>query len=108
MKMRSGWKPKEIIRLNMTHSAWKEKGPVTRSSMDGRVNWVRPDGSIEGRGDGIMLSAEEVNRRIEENLQNGETLVVAAHADLPSIKELLDQCLKEDIPAVLGPCASGG
>jgi len=55
-----------------------------------------------------MMTFETASRILEEKVQKGGILVVAGHADLPSIKRLLEDCLQEDIPAVLGPCAAGG
>jgi hypothetical protein len=55
-----------------------------------------------------MISIEEAIQILETKVQSGTPLAVAGHADLLSIKRLLDQCLKEEIPAVLGPCEKGG
>lgn len=61
-----------------------------------------------GDGERVMLSNEEAIEILAATVKNGTTLAVAGHADLLSIKRLLDQCLQDNIPAVLGPCAVGG
>jgi hypothetical protein len=55
-----------------------------------------------------MVSSEEARAFLERQVERGASLVVASRADLPSIKQLLDQCLDNDIPALLGPCSKGG
>ena len=55
-----------------------------------------------------MVTNEEARQLLEQRVEAGASLVVAGQADLPSIKKLLDQCLSNDIPAVLGPCSKGG
>ena len=55
-----------------------------------------------------MISNEEARQILEQQVEAGASLVVAGHADLRSIKQLLEQCLSDDIPAVLGPCSKGG
>ena len=56
----------------------------------------------------MMLTVDEAVKILEAQLNAGKKLVVAGHADLRSIKERLELCLKNDIPAMLGPCHSGG
>jgi hypothetical protein len=55
-----------------------------------------------------MLYEEDAVEILNHQRQSGGRLVIAKHADLPSVKRFQDVCLKADIPAVLGPCASGG
>ncbi len=55
-----------------------------------------------------MNSESEAREIIERRIEAGGTLVTAVKADLPAIKKLQDQCLAADIPALIGPCSSGG
>ena len=55
-----------------------------------------------------MNSESEAREIIERRIEAGGVLVTAVKADLPSIKKLQDQCLAADIPALIGPCSSGG
>ena len=55
-----------------------------------------------------MESESEAREIIERRIEAGGALVTAVKADLSSIKKLLDQCLAADIPALIGPCSSGG
>ena len=55
-----------------------------------------------------MITQESAAQLLETHVQKGGRLAAAAHASIPSLKALLDTCLGQDIPAVLGPCGSGG
>ena len=55
-----------------------------------------------------MLYEDEARDMLTERVRAGGRLVVAKHADLASVKRFRDDCLKSDIPAMLGPCAPGG
>jgi hypothetical protein len=55
-----------------------------------------------------MLYEDEARDMLNGRVHAGSRLVMAKHADLATVKRFRDDCLKADIPAMLGPCAPGG
>ena len=45
---------------------------------------------------------------LKERLSTGASIVAAARADFRSIRQLQNECLDADIPAMIGPCEKGG
>lgn len=54
------------------------------------------------------MREEEAKRIIETRLSEGKSLALAGQGDFRGIKQLLEQCLNADIPAVLGPARVKG
>ena len=50
----------------------------------------------------------EAKDYLSDKQEAGNPLAMAAHADLRSIKKLLEDCLTAGIPAMIGPCSAGG
>jgi len=47
---------------------------------------------------------EEAKEILEAKLKAGQSLHTAAQGDFRGIKRLLEKCLEDDIPCMLGPC----
>lgn len=54
------------------------------------------------------LQVEQAKEILDGRIRDGARLKVAFHGDLGSVKNHLAACLAEGIPALLGPCSSGG
>jgi hypothetical protein len=54
------------------------------------------------------MHASEAEAILERRVDGGGKLLIAAQADLPTLKRLRSRCLDAGIPVMLGPCAPGG
>ncbi len=54
------------------------------------------------------MHESEAEDILGQRLDEGGQLLVAAHADIPTLKRLRARCLTAGIPVMLGPCAPGG
>ncbi len=54
------------------------------------------------------MQEDQARQIIETRLKNGGRVVAVATAELPSLKAMQEKCLSQEVPALLGPCQSGG
>ena len=54
------------------------------------------------------MRESEAEDMLGRRVEGGDRLLVAANADIPTLKRLRSQCLAAGIPVMLGPCAPGG
>ncbi|MDD5309427.1 MAG: hypothetical protein PHU25_19090 [Deltaproteobacteria bacterium] len=54
------------------------------------------------------MREEEAREIIEASIAGGGRIVSALSAQMPVVKDMMDKCLEVGIPAIMGPCESGG
>jgi hypothetical protein len=54
------------------------------------------------------MREEEARELIEARVARGGRVVPAMNAELPALRAMQETLLEAGIPAILGPCSSGG